>query len=126
MDRRYSSGLSVSAAQSPSVETANHINNKKPTPTVASALNSSIRYRHGLPIGSTAISANHRKSFPSTSDIGSSFSTIQVNYSLPLSVISFFLTHTHRHPPTHTHTAHLYACLPFCDLKIINIDYSIV
>lgn len=61
MDRRYSSSSSSTAT-----ETAKKV-----------AMNNSIRYRNGLSSDSTT--ASHRKSFPSTSDVGSSFnSTTQV------------------------------------------------
>lgn len=79
MDRRYSSSSSSTAT-----ETA-----KKAA--VGNALNGSIRFRNGLSSDSTGLSPNHRKSFPSTSDVGSSFnSTMQViTLATPLSFSSF-------------------------------------
>lgn len=75
MDRRYSSSSSIATA-----ETAKR----------SSAINSSIRLRNGLSSSSTATdpttvssvaAANHhRKSFPSTSDVGSSFQVCVRNY----------------------------------------------
>lgn len=61
MDRRYSSSSSSTAT-----ETAKKV-----------AMNSSIRYRNGLSSDSTVSSStpSHRKSFPSTSDVGSSFNS---------------------------------------------------
>lgn len=79
MDRRYSSSSSSTAT-----ETA------KKAP-IGNALNSSIRFRNGLSSDST-VSANHRKSFPSTSDVGSSFnSTTQVIIIITIKAISHFI-----------------------------------
>lgn len=70
MDRRYSSSSATETAKKASI---------------GNALNGSIRFRNGLSSDSTVSSSNHhRKSFPSTSDVGSSFnSTTQVITFLP-------------------------------------------
>lgn len=66
MDRSYSSSSSSTAT-----ETA-----KK------AVINNAMRSRNGLSMDSTTVSPSHRKSFPSTSDIGSSFNgTNQVTIS---------------------------------------------
>lgn len=78
MDRRYSSSSSSTAT-----ETAKKV-----------AMNNSIRYRNGLSSDSTISSSvtSHRKSFPSTSDVGSSFnSAVQVrNFIKPILSLSTF------------------------------------
>lgn len=81
MDRRYSSSSSSTAT-----ETA-----KKAA--IGNALNSSMRLRNGLSSTDSTVSPSHRKSFPSTSDVGSSFnSTIQVR-----AITLFLLLSTFRH-----------------------------
>jgi hypothetical protein len=70
MDRRYSSSSSSAATATETAKKA----------SIGNALNSSIRFRNGLSSDSTVSSHHHhRKSFPSTSDVGSSFNSSQVN-----------------------------------------------
>lgn len=88
MDRRYSSSSSPTAT-----ETA-----KKAA--VGNALNSSIRFRNannsnGLSTSTSdsTVSPSYRKSFPSTSDVGSSFNStnqvITLNISFPFPFLTF-------------------------------------
>lgn len=85
MDRRYSSSSSSTAT-----ETA-----KKAA--IGNALNSSIRFRNansnGLSSSSSdsTVSPSHRKSFPSTSDVGSSFNS--TNQVITLNSTSHFHFH---------------------------------